>query len=104
MANPIVVDRIARRLRERAEGTPTGAGFWETLAELAANEATRTVTIATAPLPAELYLAVVPDSTPKVIARAEVLADLQPTIETYLQRRGDGTVWAVEIKRVITAS
>ena len=100
---PDTVKRIARMLETLSESTPKGAGFWDHLAQRAAEEASRTITMTTGMLPSQVFLAVVPGrESLHVLARGTALMDLLMPAEEYLQVEGSGEVWALEVRRVLT--
>lgn len=102
MADPTLVKRLAAKLRETSESTPKGEEFWPTLAQVAADETARTITVSQAVIPPDPFLAVVKRHEGFVlIARADLLANLQPPVEAYFQEGGGGPVWCLEIKKVL---
>jgi hypothetical protein len=102
MADPVLVQRLAHLLEVVSESTPKGEGFWPAVAAFAANEIARTVVKTTQPLPPEPFVALVKHrETMEIVARDATLAGLADQVTAALDRRGEGTVWLVEVKRVV---
>lgn len=102
MADPILLKRLATKLQEASESTPKGEGFWPTLAQVVADEAARTVVTQLRGVPANPFVAVTKTLDGyRQVGRADTLAALQPVVEAYLQERGAGEVWVVEVQRVL---
>jgi hypothetical protein len=105
MTDPIVVKRLTRRLAEAGEATPRGEGYWLALAQFAADEATRTVTVTQIAVPDEPFLAVTKTREGfHVVGRGATLAALTAPVTAFLEERGRGEVWITEVRRVLEAS
>jgi hypothetical protein len=102
MTDPILVQRLAHLLEGMSEATPKGEGFWPAVAAFAANEIARTVVKTTQPLPAEPFVALVKArETLAIVARDATLAGLADQVTAALDRRGEGTVWLVQVRQIV---
>lgn len=102
MADASLIKRLATKLQETSDQTPKGEGYWATLAEVAADEAVRTITVSQDILPPDPFLAVVKRHEGfMLIARADLLANLSGPVEAYFQAGGLGSVWCLEIRKVL---
>lgn len=105
MADPIVIRRVAQRLQEAGEALPKGEGFWPALAEIATDEALRTVVVQQQPLPSDPFLAVMRmrEGLRVINTRMATLALATQAATTFLEEHGAGEVWIVEVRRVVAA-
>ena len=102
MADPILLQRLAQRLAETSEATPKGEGFWPTLAQVAAEEAARSIVVELRGQPTQPFLAVRrAHEGLVVIAQTATLIGAQNAATTALEARGTGEVWVIEIRRVL---
>lgn len=105
MADSILIQRLARRLREASEATAKGEGFWPTLADIAARECERTVTTTNKPLPVLPVLAL-----SRHREGFAFLLDGATLAETYAQvlplfdAGQPEDVWIVEVKRIVAGA
>lgn len=102
MSDPVLIKRLTRRLQEASEATPKGEGFWPALAEIAATEATRTVTSQPLALPADPFLVVVRvQEGLQTVAASATLAGATQAVTIFLNERGSGEASIVEVRRVL---
>lgn len=106
MADAVTLERVAKRLRAAAAALPAGAGFWEALSVVAADEVTRVITISPQPLPTNAFLVTAPAfagealHTLHVLGRGDTLGAALLVTNDLLAREGVGEAWIVEIKRI----
>lgn len=102
MADLTTLKRVAARLEETAGATASGAGFWPTLAQVAAAELESPPQIVQTALPAEPFMALARRQGARIITTGATLADLVGPVTVFLNEHGAsaGDVWIVEVKRV----
>lgn len=102
MTDPILLQRLAQRLAETSEATPKGEGFWPTLAQVAAEEAARSVVVEQRGLPTQPFLAIRRTHEGfALVARENSLLAVQTAATTALEARGTGELWLVQIRTVL---
>ena len=110
MADAATLQRLARKLAETGGATPAGVGYWETLAGVADQELNRTITVTTGTLPSEPFLALAIQIGAsgavglRYAGSGMSVASVTNVATQVLKDRGEGTIWIVEVKRVLDAS
>ena len=103
MADSILIQRLAKRLQEAADGTPKGEGFWPALAVLAATECERTVTTTNKPLPVLAFLALAKRREVFVpLLDGATLGDIYAQVLPLFDAGQPEDVWIVEVKRIVS--
>ena len=106
MTDPLLLKRLAQRLKETAAVTPANDDLWSVLAALAADEVAKTIVVNQQPLPVLPFLALVQagERYGGVVAQAAAATDLVAPVTAYFQGGGTGPIWLVRVLNVYAAT
>lgn len=106
MVDPILQQRVAKRLAEHIANGGGLAGDWAGLAQVAIDEVAKTVSFVAIGQPADPFIVLTlgRDGTYRLVTRTATALVARQMAEKYLAGQGDGEVWIAEIKNGVQVS